>query len=271
VAIALFVAGSLGANAARAQPGADAELDAGDEGRRRPAEIVQELALIEPAYLQRPMELQWGVSGDYVRSEESSRALGALAVELGLSERMQVNLEIAAGRVEIANEGMSALWGVGRPGAGALISLWRDVDAASSLSLGIEIEGPSLTAGIDSEAWGSGVAARYSWGRTVGFTIELGVEAETAGGEVELGMLGGAALHAKVGRVVLILESAAGIDGGAPTLAVLPGVRLVPGVDVELGVSAGVVFREERTELRALLMFSVEHELSESAEIPGEG
>lgn len=223
--------------------------------------VIEELLLGRIVYPQDALELQVTSELGGARASDATLATAELEVELGLTDRLQLAVEVP---LAWRATGMERRAGLGNAAAGIMYNPLSDRARGRALSAGLELVFPALSdAGTD--AWGAeAFAVAYEVLGPVHLNLTLGVELErsTADGraEREITLAGSLGALVPIGRWVPVLELRAGGEEG-PAWAASAGALWHPIADLELGaaVQAGLAPRS----IGGLVIATVELELAD--------
>jgi hypothetical protein len=250
--VVLALAASTGA------PGAWAE----DEPELE--DVVQEVFLGQLAFSQDALELQVSAGSSWVEADDAHLLSPLLVVELGLTDRLQIEVE-APFVVAIPGKG-DAGGGPGNAEVGALYNVVRSPVLGLLISAGVAAMLPTASTDLIGRAYGAAaVLAAYKTMGAVHANLSAGsgVEVETAGEEVAQ-MVSEVALSLLVpfGVVTPIAEIGFEREGDENAIAFAAGLAWHGSGALEIGVAGLMSNGEGAAEWGAVVNFTWEGSLT---------
>jgi hypothetical protein len=226
-------------------------------------DVIQEVFLGEAVFAQDQLELQITNGLAYARSEDEDLFADGLAVELGITDDLQIEASMA-GEGRRSPEGSAA--GLGNSEVGLLYGFLSDPSLGLALSTGLGVGFPAITSGVGEDAYSLElVFIAYKVLGPIHANLSLAPELVFAGDEEETTVEGGAALSLfhPVGAFVPLVELGVGLDEEGTAVALAGGLLWHPREEVEVGVSAVVGLTEASPEGGAFLNVAWEIELDD--------
>lgn len=231
-----------------------------EEADEAVGEAIQELFLGETVYPQEQLELQATSSLRFERAASGSAFTAMPFFELGLTDRLQIGVELPF--ESMPNAGGRAA-GLGNVGAGVLYNVFSSRRLGFAGALALEVSLPSASEGVGEDAWGiepAIVAYKVVGGVHLNLVVAAEIEIPTEPGEeVEVMPSAAAGIFVPLPYVVPTLELA--VDAGSsPALVGAAGLisRLSPEIEVGAAFFAGL---DERS-FGAMLLATWELELA---------
>jgi hypothetical protein len=231
--------------------------DAAEDEERVP-EVVQELFLGPIVYPQGQLELQAGAGFQWKRGEEGDVFSVPFAIEIGLTDRFQLGVGLAAERSSVEGAAVDI-----SPEVGALYNAHNDPAIGSALSLGCEIGLPVASPGGPRVLAIEPFLVGYKSFAPVHLNLSLSLSMESSPpGESGLEVSFEPAVGALFGDgpVVTSIEIGAELGAETPAVTVAPGLFLHPWDDVEIAIAAPLTFPDKSAGV--VLSLVVERELA---------
>lgn len=229
-------------------------------------DVIQEVFLGDAAFAQDQLELQITNGLTYARAEDEDRFADRLAVELGITDDLQIEASLA-GQSRRSPEGSAA--GIGESEISVLYGFVSERSIGLALSAELGAGFPAITSGVGEDAYS--VELTFIGCKTIGplyanlsVAPELVFEGDEEGTTVEAG--GALALFYPLGAFVPILEVGAGLDDEGAAVTLAGGLLWHPIEEVEVGVGVMVGLTEASPEGGGLLHLAWEIELDDERE-----
>ena len=232
-----------------------AQAEEEDEGVR---ELAQELALGETVYPQDRLELQLSLVPERVRQDGEDIYPVVGLVELGLTDRLQLAVEVP---MVVTNQQS----GLGNAEIGASYSIFNDRESGLAFTAGLSLGAPAANTAFGEEGFAiEPYMVGYLGGEHLGANLQVFTEANDVAGDSEFGY--GAALALLAGSPLLTGALEVSLEREDETIAQLsPGLYMRPSADLEFGFAAPIGLTQAAPDYAVALFVTWEAELAPDA------
>jgi hypothetical protein len=200
-------------------------------------EIIQELFIGQTVYSQEQLELQLTSGLSFARSEANDTFELPLALEFGLTDRLQIELEGFGAFILAPAQQRS---GIGNPSLGLLYNIVNSGEKGFALSTSVEGTLPALTDGVGEDAFSSELSLiGYQEISSLAINLQLSVEVAREQKENTLGATLSVGVFGALGHFRPTAELSASLDAEQRSLTVAPGLLYRMG-ELEFGVGAPI-------------------------------
>jgi hypothetical protein len=237
-----------------------------------PEQIVNELFLGQAVTTQARHELQVTLGPSWRHHNKEDEITAPLEVELGITDRFQVGVELPA--VFAPGEGGDVTAGLGSAELEVFHNAIYDQPRQVALSLGFGVSLPASTEELDEQT--VALEPLLVFYKRLGhvhlnatFSAEVPLPLTEDGEGARLGALGALSAFIQLGKVVPTLE-VSGEYGEEPELLVAPGFLWHPVSEAELGAAFALGLRDGSRTYSALATATWEFDLGEEEERGGD-
>ncbi|MEJ7728591.1 MAG: hypothetical protein WKG00_05200 [Polyangiaceae bacterium] len=234
VVLALFLSGGAGAHGSEDDLPGTEDADQGGV-----SEVMQELFIGEMVHAQEQWELQGTAAGAWTHRTHSDALEAPLTLELGLTDRLQIAVEVPLLHERDGDRGQT---GLGNVAGSVLYNALSQGTTGRAVSFGIEGAAPAVSDDVGEDAvllepFVIGYLASGALALNASVAMEVAVSTQRR--DTELGVeLVLAALFPR-GALVPSVEAGVAVDDGQFSFVLAPGLTGRLSDSVEVGAAAG--------------------------------